>query len=199
MKGMFKKFAALAAVVLFWSSQANALLIEIVPSDVGPITSGDTIDIDIIASDLGGDVVTAYQMLIDFDEALLTYDSAAFGCGLGECWFDSFVDAFEDSGMVDVSELSHLTADEILNHWSGFGLQDGSTPFTLFTLSFTANADALTTSFAFVWDVEQGYDVKWTDEALNPGYPTTVPEPGTLAWLALGRLGMAATRRRQKI
>ena len=31
MKGMLKKFIALAAVALFWSSQANAVLIEIIP------------------------------------------------------------------------------------------------------------------------------------------------------------------------
>ena len=92
MKGRYKKFVALVAAVLFWSSQANALLIEIVPDTVGPITLGQTINVDIRASDLNGDVVTAYQMLIDFDEGLLTYDGASFGCGLGECWFDSLVD-----------------------------------------------------------------------------------------------------------
>ncbi len=50
MKGMLKKFVVLAATTLFWSSQANAVLIEIVPGTVGPAVVGDTITIEIIAS-----------------------------------------------------------------------------------------------------------------------------------------------------
>ena len=88
MKGKLKTFVALAATVLFWSSQANAVLIEIVPSAVGPAVVGDTFVIEIVASDLGDDVITAYDILVTFDDSLLNLVFADVYGGLG--YFDGW-------------------------------------------------------------------------------------------------------------
>ena len=90
MKGMLKKFIVLAAATLLWSAQANAVLIEIVPSTTGPVAAGETVSVDIVASDLGGDYITAYDILVAFDELVLQFVSMTTGCGLGACDFLSF-------------------------------------------------------------------------------------------------------------
>ena len=186
MKGMLKKFVAVAATVLFWSSQANALLIEIDPSTVGPVTAGDPISLDIVASDLGDDFITAYDILIAFDDSLMTASSVTWGCNLGACDGLSFLDAFiAGPGLVDAAELSVLFDFEFPLY------QDGS-DFVLFTLNLFAVADFDTTTFDFVWD--EFHDVKCGNNEVC--FPAAVPEPGTLALLGLGLLGMAISRRR---
>ena len=59
-----------------WGSSALAVNISLDPSDVGSITAGDTINVNIVASDLGeNEVITAFDMAVAYDDGLLTLDS----------------------------------------------------------------------------------------------------------------------------
>jgi hypothetical protein len=194
-----------------WGSSALAVNISLDPSDVGPIRAGDTINVNIVASDLGeNEVITAFDMAVAYDDGLLTLDSIDYSTALGDpacdvldfappcddaqALFDS--ENIEGPGFADPNLFSLLTdLTDIL------ALQGAGWDGVLATLMFTANADADSTSFALDWGGIN--DVK-CNNARNPEgldyvcFPqdTPVPEPGTMLLLSLGILGLGATRRR---
>ena len=203
MKGRYKKLVALAAAVLFWSSQANAVLIEIDADDALGVSAGDTFFIDIWARDLGTEAITGYDIDVLYDDTNLTvlpdlfslgpWD-AYFGLSLGDEWSFFFEVLNETSllpGVVDAAQLSFLSDAELL-------ARQGGADFILFSIEFMVGAAVEgSTDFDFSLRYDEFNDVKCTGNRVCA--PTAVPEPGTLALLALGLLGMAATRRRQKI
>ena len=203
MKGMLKKFVALAATALFWSSQANAVIIEFVPSTLGPLTGGTDVSVEVRASDLGGDVVSSFDILVNYDSTLLTNFSILHSQEF--CFYDCNPlsptsdylfggDPIFGVGQTNWSILSFLWNDELA--W----VQNGVSVL-LFTMDFHVLADARATDLSFTWNDQ--YDVKCANPDdpfdLYVCSPTEVPEPGTLALLGLGLLGMAVSRRRQKI
>lgn len=201
----FLKTILLLAASL-WGGSALAVNISLDPSDVGPITAGDTINVNIVASDLAeNEVITAFDMAVAYDDALLTLDSTTYSTALGDpvgligdfaanAWYDD--ENMEPPGFADPNLLSLLTdLTDIL------ALQGAGWDGVLATLMFTANADAQSTSFALDWGGIN--DVK-CNNARNPSdldyvcFPkdTPVPEPGTMLLLSLGILGLGASRRR---
>ena len=202
-----------------WGSSALAVNISLDPSEVGPITAGNTINVDIVASDLGeNEVITTFDMGITFSGPL-TLDAMTYSTALGDPACELFDDAgpcevaaalfdhkydpatmtydlLEAPGVADPNLVSLLTdLTDIL------ALQGAGWDGVLATLMFTANADAESTSFSLDWGGIN--DVK-CNNARNPEdldyvcFPqdTPVPEPGTMLLLSLGILGLGATRRR---
>lgn len=195
-----------------WGSSALAVNISLDPSDVGPIAAGDTISVNIVASDLGeNEVITQFDMAVAYDDAVLTLDgidySTALGdppcdvldfappCDMAQALFDSA--NIEGPGYADPNLFSLLTdLTDIL------ALQGAGWDGVLATLMFTADAAADMVSFGLEWTGIN--DVK-CNNARNPSdldyvcFPQDIPEPGTMLLLSLGILGLGASRRRLRV
>jgi hypothetical protein len=192
-----------------WGGNALAINISLDPADVGPITSGQTVTVDIVASDLGTEVITAFDMAVAYDDALLTLDSTTYSTALGDpaCELLDFSgpcadpEALFDGSNIEGPGFADPNLFSLLDIASLAAIQGGGGDIILATLSFTANADAQMTSFALDWGGIN--DVK-CNNAERPSdldyvcYPQDMPmpEPGTMLLLSLGILGLGASRRR---
>jgi hypothetical protein len=142
-------------------------------------------DLRVVASDLGTDLIAAWDFDISFDAAL-TINTAFTDNQLGVSNVDTIFDFFPGVGSIDAFEVS-LLSDAALD-----ALQTTAT-LTLLTIRFD-QADISNGGFTFTWDDVN--DVKCA--ANRVCFPQQqVPEPGTLALLALGILGTAVNRRRR--
>ena len=120
---------AVSAMALGMVSTAEAVTISLVPN-ANSVPVGGLLAVDVVASDLGGSAVAAFDVNVDFDPSVVTFESIVFGTGLDLGTFGSSTDVdAETVGQVNVYELSfELTEDlETLQ-------PDGA--FTLFTVLF---------------------------------------------------------------
>lgn len=182
--------------VLCNATLANATTIEFRPQTVvaGP---GETIALDIYATELDGEIVSAYDFDITYDSLILSAIGVTFATALGDAFFFEVLEAVDVSvpGLVDLAQLS-LLPDDLL-----FAIQGGS-EVLLATVLFDTLA-AGTSSLDFVFDAFN--DVKGFDAAILPvtgtagrvivEVPVTISEPPSWALLLIG-LGCLAARRR---
>jgi len=195
---------ALLLAASMWGGNALAVNISLDPTDAGPITSGDVIRVDIVASDLGTEVITAYDMAIAYDDTLLTLDAIDYGDGLGMACENTDAsagcEAFYDPGNVDGPGFADPNLFSILDLATLSGLQGGG-DFILASLLFTANADAELTSFAFNWGGINDVKCNDTQSPRELDYVCSpqnmpMPEPGTVLLLSLGFLALGLARRK---
>ncbi len=186
--------AAFAALVI--AAPARAITISFVPSST-TVDVGDPIDIDVLVSDLGIEIVSAYDLDVDYDSTIVTATGVTFTPFLGGP-LDAMEVAILNPGFIDFFAVSFLSDDELA------ALQGG--PFVLATLSFVAISPG-TTSLIFDPIKFPGIDVKGRDGArlavnaeegeINVREQTRIPEPSTL-WLGLvGLLAARELRRRR--
>ena len=200
MRKILKSLLVLTASALLWAGQANALLIDI--GEVTEDADAGTVTMDIVATDLGDDVIVAYDM--DFLFSGFTDASVEFFEVLGSSdFFEALYggspldpmgivgDILQNVGglslLFDAADLAYLA-----------GLQSGD-PLVLFTITW--EWDGISEyDVSFIWDVENGQDVKcWPGEVDDVCFPVSVPEPGTLGLLGLGLLGLGLARRRRML
>ncbi len=194
--------AALLAGTLT-SQSANAVAIELAPADTDGFV-GDLFNVDVIVSGLSsgetGEIVSAFDLDVLYDSAILNATSIAFGPALGLTDIDTFASSIFAPGRLDFANISLLLNDELA------ALQGDSV--LLASLTFSA--------------IGSGFSTRTFDTLMPPGItlvgsdpfstlpidfagsalltvrerPASVPEPGTLALLGLGLLGIAAARKR---
>ncbi|MDA8140843.1 MAG: cohesin domain-containing protein [Desulfobacteraceae bacterium] len=203
MKRMAWSFSLFVLVWLGIASTAMAISIGFSPSSQA-VEIGDSLTVDVIISGLSAadEIVSAYDLDVSYDAALLLATGVTFGPYLDDLLFPGFAfqEAILASGLIDLAELSILSDDEL-------ALQQGDS-LVLATLHF--NALALGTSpLTFTFDDEN--DIKGRKalelyvEALGADVTVTaatqpVPEPSTLLMLGFSLLipGCIARRRARK-
>lgn len=190
------------ACCLLTIDEASAVPIRFEPGAT-TVAVGDSLLVDIVISELAGEIVSAYDLDVLYDPGILTATDVIFTPLLGAFDPDPFLtEVFNDfdlsvPGTVDFAQLSFLLDSDLLS------LQAGAAgTFTLATIVFDAAASGSST-LQIVLDAFN--DVKGLDAAVlptttSPGTVTVeevvqVSEPPVL-WLMLAPLGVIAALRR---
>jgi hypothetical protein len=186
-------FCAALALAASLPQPAAAVGIGLDPS-MQSVALGDAPEVDVFFSDLGGEIVSAYDLDITYDPAVLDPVEVAFTTALGdELFFEVLSDSdLSSPGIVDLAQLS-LLPDDVLA-----ALQTAD-PLVVATVRFDA-VGAGTSDLGFVFDAFN--DVKGRDAAIlpleatgasitvtgddgGPG-PSPVPEPSAALVFTLG-------------
>ncbi len=173
---------------------ATAITIGFEPASQ-TVEVGDTLSVDVVVSDLGGEIVSAYDLDITYDASILTATDVSFGLLLGdEAWWEVLNDSdLSTPGLVDLAQVSLLSDAEL----------DALQPddeFTLATIEFLA-IDLGESSLDFVFDAFndiKGFNAEPLDVDPVSGGVRVIPEPHSALVFALGALivGASVSRRR---
>ncbi len=197
MKRMLFYVAMFAFILSAVPYSVEALTISFAPSSQ-TVNVGDAVSVDIVVSDLAGEIVSAYDLDVTYDSSILSATGVTFGLLLGdESWFEAFnASDISLAGLVDFAQLSLLSDAELGT------LQPDS--FTLATLEFLAIGPG-TSSLDFVFDAFndiKGLNAGILEPSAGSGGVTVsnpIPEPGAALVFGLGALivGGAATGRKR--
>jgi hypothetical protein len=197
---MKKLIALFATALISLSSQATLLSIDLDNTDY---QVGDTLQANVIISDIEQDSLGFQKLLgsfdfdLLFDSSILAYQSTTFGSFLDVDPFfasDQF-DAELSMGDLYVSEISYAFSDDL------FAAQDGQSSFLLASVSFDVLADGLNTfNFADILLADDFGDdfssVSSSGAEVIVGGATSVPEMPSLAIFALGLIALVVRQRK---
>ena len=165
---------------------------------------GESIDVEIVISDLGSDDLYDFDFNVNFDVSVLTFDGYTLGTGLGTNvstdFFDMFADAYDGSSYLGGGVLNLFE-----QSWIDLSLQDDT--FTLATISFTGLAAgssglSITSPSQFVADPIfsgelgpiENITINTGNIEVTSGAP--VPEPTTMMLFGSGLVLLAGIGRR---
>jgi hypothetical protein len=187
----------------FASPPAHAVAIEFAPSDTEGFV-GDLFNVDVVVSGLSfgesGEIVSAFDLDVLYDPAILNATSIAFGPALGLTNVDTFASSIFSPGRLDFANVSLLFNDDLA------ALQGDSVLLASLTFSAIGIGSSMLSFDTLAppgitlvgRDPFSTLPVDFAGSALLTinERPTGVPEPGALALLGLGLLGIAAARKR---
>jgi hypothetical protein len=183
---------------------SSAVSLNFSPSTT-TVNVGDSFDIAVVISDLyaadnSREIVSAFDLDVLYDPAVLNATGITFGLSLGdEFFFEVFNDAIFSPGRIDFAALSLLDVADLL-------VLQPDDSFTLATLSFDAIGLGIS-SLTFDPVEFPGVDVKGYDPftpfdlsaSTGQGSVTVVPVPGALILMISGLLSLGVAGRKKII
>ncbi|MDH5325720.1 MAG: cohesin domain-containing protein [Gammaproteobacteria bacterium] len=170
---------------LFAAQQSSAILIDFQTSQ-STVAQGDSFDVDIIVSGLtaADEIVSAFDLFIGFDDAILSVSNIVFGTELYTGFFQDTDTTI--AGQVELVDLSFLFDYELAT------LQSDSV--LLSTITFDALTAGVSELLFLPHPILGGQDVKGRDAAILPldvgqasiTVTASVPEPGTSLLMLAG-------------
>jgi hypothetical protein len=178
---LVRSWIGVLAAAMLGGAPAAAVTLSFAPAHASG-SPGDTIAIDVVVSDLGTEIVSAFDLDVLYDPSVLTATAVSFGSFLGDAGlFEVFESAsLATAGVVDFSAVS-LLADAALG-----ALQ--TAPFTLATLSFTLGAGGISPlAFGLAPPNEViGRLAQPLQVSAGQGSAAVVPEPGAALAFTIG-------------
>jgi len=170
---MTRLLRCLAILAFFAPALGHATLLEFAPADSNA-TLGDTIAIDIVATPEGGELIGAYDFIVNFDPTILALNGVIFGASLNDdpflCSLFGCRGFFDTGGAVEMFEAA--------SPFTPLGaLQDGVAPVVLATLLFDAIGVG-TSGLSFTGNI-LGQAAPFNLLGDEFGVPLPVFEPGT--------------------
>ena len=168
----------------------SAATLDFIPS-ISNVNENDAFDVDVVISDLGGALVGAFDISVDYDPAVLSATGVQFSGSLGDASFFETVSGSDISiaGTVSAFNISLLLDFELA------ALQP-SGGFTILTLSFLADAigtSALEFGFSVISD-DLGNVISTSNQT---GQVNVVPLPGAVWLMITGLMGIGAMARKR--
>jgi len=194
---------SLAALCLLVPSLAGATLLEFAPADTS-VVPGSTFEVNIVATPESGELIGTYDFSIDYDPAILAFDSLTFRDSLNDDEFlcDLFAcRGFSDSGgSLSIFEIASPLVPLSL-------LQDGFARVVLATIAFDAVAAGVS-GLSFTGSIlgqSPPFNLLGDEFAIplpvfEPGTATitvaeAIPEPPASMLMLTGLLGLFARQR----
>ena len=192
---MLKKQFLVCLMVLFGllhMGAGSAATLSFDPSSQ-TVGLGDTFDVDVVISDLGGALVGGFEFTVDFDPLVLASTGVDFSNALGDPLFgEAITDTSADNvlGTVDAFNVSLLFFDFELA-----AIQ--TTPsFTLATLSFEALSIGHSSLDFLGIVISDEFAFEIGSQGLS-GDVSVVPLPGAVWLMITGLLGIGAMARKR--
>jgi len=144
---------------------------------------GESVTVDIVLSDLAGEVVSAYDLDVIYDDSVVLATGVSFSGMLGDpLLWEVFQDAdLSVAGLVDLAELSLLSDAALL------ALQGGDSVIVA-SIEFEAIASGIS-PLGFVFDAfndVKGLRAQPLDLAVEGGSVSAIPEPGSFLLFLAG-------------
>ncbi len=180
--------------LLLMPAAAGAISIGFSPGSQ-TVGLGNSAFVDVTISDLAGEVVSAYDLDVAYDPAILTATDVVFGPLLGDEFFFEVFNDFDlsGSGVVDFAQLSLLSDFELAS------MQPDA--FVLATIEFDAIGEG-TSSLDFVAPLEiRGLGGSTLDVDPASGsvtVPAPIPEPITMLAVGLSITGLGGYIRKRR-